>query len=381
MDTPQLCILIVDDEPMNIRTLEGLLYGQPYELMTATSGAEALMLIEENPPDLILLDVMMPQMNGLEVCQRLKSNPNYRLIPIVIVTALSEIADRVKALEAGADDFLSKPVDGMELIARVRSLLRVHQLYAEIERATAERLRFMAGVAHDLRSPLSAVLMNLDLLAKRLPADDARIDQYMTRITSSVDHIRMLADDIMRYHQIEGGHFKLNYVECGLPEIIEAVLAIARPLAEQAGIALWVGDIPDCTLQLDKNAVIQIMVNLMTNAIKYTQRGGQVQLRVNNLAVTDYQLPDDHHPLMLTLPTTGIAVEIEDNGMGIGADEFDRVFSEFDRLRAEQRGDTKGVGLGLPVSQRLVRLHGGEIWFSSHEGQGSIFGFYLPLQT
>lgn len=381
MDTPHLRILIVDDEPMNIRTLEGLLYGQPYELMTATSGAEALILIEENPPDLILLDVMMPQMNGLEVCQRLKSNPNYRLIPIVIVTALSEIADRVKALEAGADDFLSKPVDGMELIARVRSLLRVHQLYAEIERATAERLRFMAGVAHDLRSPLSAVLMNLDLLAKRLPADDARIDQYMTRITSSVDHIRMLADDIMRYHQIEGGHFKLNYVECGLHEIIEAVLAIARPLAEQSGIALWVDDIPDCRLQLDKNAVIQIMVNLMTNAIKYTQRGGQVQLRVINLEATDYQLPADHHPLLMTLPTAGIAVEVEDNGMGIGADEFDRVFSEFDRLRAEQRGDTKGVGLGLPVSQRLVRLHGGEIWFSSHEGQGSIFGFYLPLQT
>jgi two-component system cell cycle response regulator len=183
-------LLIVDDEPRNVRLLEGMLYGEPYELIPAHSGAEALDLIGKNPPDLVLLDVMMPDINGFEVCKQIKSDPNRRMIPVVMVTALSDVKDRIEAMQAGADDFLSKPIDATELIVRVRSLVRVRQLYAEVERATAQRLAVMAGIAHDIRSPLNALMLSMELLADRLPQDE-RLIPIWTNFTACVEQIRM----------------------------------------------------------------------------------------------------------------------------------------------------------------------------------------------
>jgi two-component system sensor histidine kinase/response regulator len=369
-------LLIVDDEPRNVRLLEGMLYGEPYELIPAHSGAEALDLIGKNPPDLVLLDVMMPDINGFEVCKHIKSDPNRRMIPVVMVTALSDVSDRIEAMQAGADDFLSKPIDAAELIVRVRSLVRVRQLYAEVERVTAQRLAVMAGIAHDIRSPLNALMLSVELLADRLPKDE-RLVPLWTNITACTEQIRMLSNDLMRYYQIEAGKFQLTYTRCELASLIDPAMAVATPIANEKGLRLLIDAVPELTLDADQSAVTQVLLNLLTNAIKYTDTGGQVRLSLHNLAQGGYTLPPDHYPPVLTLPSQGVVIEIADTGRGIAPQDFERVFTEFDRLKASQ-SETEGVGLGLPVSQRLVRLHGGEIWFTSAVDHGSTFAFFLP---
>jgi signal transduction histidine kinase len=372
-------VLIVDDEPRNIRLIEGMLFGQGYELLGATSGADALDIINDTPIDLVLLDVMMPGLSGFEVCQQIKSHPRHRMIPVVMVTALTEVNDRVKAMEVGADDFLSKPVDATELMVRVRSLVRVRQLNAEVERVTAERLRFMAGVAHDIRTPLNALTLSMELLEDKA-SGDRTMERALTRMNTCVEHIRMLASDVMNYYKIESGEFQLDIAPCPLIELVEQVAAIAQPIAAEKDIALSLGEVPDLTIEADQNALSQILLNLLTNSIKYSDPGAHVALHTCDLAEADYQLPPDHHPPVLTLPTSGVLFEVSDTGHGIAPADFERVFSEFDRLHANNKDDDAGVGLGLPVSQRLIRLHGGEIWFSSQPGAGSTFSFFLPIE-
>ncbi len=371
-------LLIVDDEPRNVRLLEGMLYSEPYELLTAHNGAEALEIMQRELPDLVLLDVMMSGMSGFEVCKQIKSDPDRRMIPVVMVTALSDVSDRIEAMQAGADDFLTKPIDAAELIVRVRSLVRIRQLYAEVERMTAQRLRVMAGIAHDIRSPLNALMLSMELLADKLPQDQ-QLSALWTNITTCVGHIRMLGNDIMQYYQMEAGQFKLNYTRCDLSFIIDSVMAVASPIANEKGINLVVESAPQLALDMDQSAIAQVLLNLLTNAIKYTDPGGDVKLRVFDLSCGDYMLPPHHYPPVLALPPNGIVLEVADTGRGISAEDFGRIFNEFDRIKSDEQ-EVEGVGLGLAVSQRLVRLHGGEIWFTSVAGQGSTFSFFLPLE-
>lgn len=379
MGTQRRRILIVDDEPRNIRLVENILYAEPYDLIAATSGPEALENVSQKSPDLILLDIMMRSMSGYEVCRQIKSNPQHRMIPIVMVTALSDVNDRVEAMEAGADDFLSKPIDAAELIVRVRSLLRIRQLNQEIERATTQRLRYMAGIAHDIRSPLNALELSMELLANRLPKDE-RLTTLWANITSCVEQIRILSNDVMKYYQMEAGQFQLTYSRSRLGSIVDAAVSVALPLANEKKLQFSVSPIPDMILEVDRGTIIQVMLNLLTNAIKYTDPGGSVVFNFYDLKQAAYTLPPHHYPPMLTLPNSGLVVEIVDTGRGIQPEDFNRVFTEFDRITTSD-DDMDGVGLGLAVSQRLVRLHGGEIWFTSQPGQGSAFAFFLPHES
>jgi two-component system sensor histidine kinase/response regulator len=368
-------VLLVDDEPRNVRLLEGMLYAEPYELLVAHSGAEALETIARRPPDLILLDVMMPGLSGFEVCKRIKGDPAYRMIPVVMVTALSDVGDRIEAMQAGADDFLSKPIDAAELIVRVRSLLRIRQLYGEVERVTAQRLRVMAGIAHDIRSPLNALTLSIELLADKLPSEE-NLKPLWKNINTCVQHIRMLTNDLLNYYQTESGQFKLNLAPVHMTDLISGVFAVAAPIAQEKNVNLFIDPVPDTAVEADQNALTQVLLNLLTNAVKYTEPQGEVRLIVHDLAQDTYSLPLQHYPPILALPSSGAVIEISDTGRGINAEDFSRVFTEFDRLEASDR---EGLGLGLAVSQRLIRRHGGEIWFTSAPGRGSTFAFFLPL--
>jgi two-component system sensor histidine kinase/response regulator len=372
-------ILIVDDEPRNVRLLQGILYAEPYQLFSAYTGSEALAAIRQTPPDLILLDIMMPGMSGYDLCWEIKNTPEYRMIPIVMVTALHEVGDRVKALEAGADDFLSKPVDATELIVRVRTLLRLRQLYTQIEQITAERLRFMAGVAHDIRSPLNALSLTLELIAEKLPSDGT-FDKLWARVMLCLERIQGLANDVMNYYKIESGQIELTLRESWVREVVEDALTIAEQVAVEKQIQLISNPISDIVISIDKEAIVQVLLNLLTNAIKYTPAGGTVALSVYDLREDSYSLPVNHYPPMIALPVDCVVFEIRDTGSGIGPEESDRVFGEFARLKAARDTETEGIGLGLAVSRRLVRLHGGDIWFTSIVNEGSTFAFFLPRQ-
>jgi signal transduction histidine kinase len=193
--------------------------------------------------------------------------------------------------------------------------------------------------------------------------------------------IKMLAEDTMHYYQIEAGQFQLTLDNYHLSDIVESAAAIAMPIAVEKGVQFSIGTVPAMQLYVDRSAVIQVMLNLLTNAINYTETEGQVVLCLYDLAANNYALPLNHHPPVLALPTSGLLVEVIDTGRGIAPEDYERIFREFDRSSAQHAADEKGFGLGLPVSQRLVRLHGGEIWFTSELGQGSTFAFFIPLDS
>ncbi|MCB9435595.1 MAG: response regulator [Anaerolineales bacterium] len=367
-------ILLVDDDPRNLRLLEGMLYTEPYDLLRATSGQEALALIEAESPDLVLLDIMMPGMSGYEVCQTIKSQPSTRMIPVVMVTALHEVNDRIQAMEAGADDFLSKPIDAAELIVRVRSLLKLRSLYLDLERVTAERLQFMAGVAHDIRSPLNALILNMDILGKHLDHSDPKIQRIWSRINTCSVRIDLLAHDVMNYYRTEAGQFVLDIQDSDLQSVVQTAHDVVAAMAEEKQIQLQIEHTLSKTVPMDEQAIVQVLVNLLTNAIEYTETSGCVMLRCYNLADGHYLLPENHYPPIMLLPPRGVVVEVQDTGSGIESTDYIKVFQEFVRLSTQQQG----VGLGLSVSQRLVRLHGGEIWVSSLAGEGTTFAFFLP---
>lgn len=367
-------ILLVDDDARNLRLLEGMLYTEPYQLFMAQTGVEALAIVDRESPDLVLLDIMMPEMNGYEVCRYIKSQPLTRMIPVVMVTALHDVNDRIQAMEAGADDFLSKPIDAAELIVRVRSLLKLRGLYLDLERVTAERLQFMAGVAHDIRSPLNALILNMEMIAEQLDHGNPKVQRIWTRINACTARIGLLAHDIMNYYKTEAGQFVLDIKESNLQTVVRSAHEVVAAMAEEKQIELRINEVPPIQLPMDAQALSQVLVNLLTNAIEYTQIGGRVVLRAFDLARTHYQLPENHYPVMITLPVRGVVVEIQDTGLGIAVTDYMRVFQEFVRLSPQQQG----VGLGLSVSQRLVRLHGGEIWVSSQVGEGTTFAFCLP---
>jgi signal transduction histidine kinase len=250
----------------------------------------------------------------------------------------------------------------------------------DLERVTAERLRFMAGVAHDIRTPLSSLMLSLETLDEHSQeVGDETVKRLMPRMMRCVDLIRMLAMDVMNYYRTETGQFKLERVACDLPELIREIETIAIPLAEEKDVHLTIVPVPEMTIHADRGTLIQILLNLLTNAIKYTDRNGAVLLQVYDLSEGRYQIPMHHYPPVLALPNMGVVFEVADTGRGIALEHYERVFSEFDRLNAEDRQDKDGVGLGLPVSQRLIRLHGGEIWFDSMVNEGSNFAFFLPL--
>ncbi|NDJ85620.1 MAG: response regulator [Chloroflexi bacterium] len=369
-------VLIVDDEPRNIRLLEGMLFGEPYHILTATTGQVALDIVRQEAPDLVLLDIMMPNLSGYDVCRQIKSMPERRMIPVVMVTALSDVDDRIKAIEAGADDFLSKPVDATELLARVRSLVKIRQLYRDVERITTERLKFMAGIAHDLRSPLNALDLSLNMLEEQHPATPATARQW-SRIKTCIDRIGMLANDIMNFYRTESGKLELDIQPVPAEQVIAAAVEIVEPIAAEQGVVLDVNNSVDLDLPMDQHAITQVLQNLLTNGVKYTPAGGRVTVSTYALAQDayhTYQLPLNHFPPVLALPVEGVVFEVQDTGQGIDPADFDRVFGEFDRLKATQ----EGIGLGLAVSQRLVRMHHGEIWFTSEPGIGSTFAFFLP---
>ena len=369
-------VLLVDDDERNLRLLKGILFTEPYEILTAAGGYEALDSVHTHRPSLILLDIMMPELSGFDVCQQLKSSPETRMIPVVMVTALNDVSDRVRAMEAGADDFLSKPVDATELIVRVRSLIRMYQLHTAVEYMTEERLRFMAGVAHDIRSPLNALMLSLDSLSEKVP-QTTQTKRLLGRINTCIDHIQILAEDIMNYYKIEAGQLELDISPYSVSEVVDNVLSIAMPIAQEKELVFKIGSMPDMDQLMDKNIITQVLLNLLTNAVKYTEPFGTITLNAYDLSQPNYQIPVNHYPPVLTLPIEGVVFEICDTGQGIALADYERIFREFDRLKTPF-DETEGIGLGLAVSQRLVRLHRGELWFTSELGKGTCFALFLP---
>ena len=376
MDTPT--ILIVDDEEINVKLIKALLASENYNLIGAFSGQEALTMLTSISPDLILLDVMMPEMDGFETCRKIKHNKNTRIIPVLMVTALSEKKHRLMALDCGADDFLSKPVERTELKIRVKSLLRIkeyqdelYERYEEISNKNhklQELEKFRDGllhmIVHDLKNPLFAISGNLELLLlDKLNFSETQIIVAENCLISCKDLEEMI-QQLLDINKLEHERLQLNKERTDLASLINGVVNQLIKKAESKQISInFVNTNSVSSIQVDNSLIKRVISNLVDNGIRHTPNGGRIDVTTES-----------------ENSKNNLCISIMDTGNGLDPAYHQRIFNKFEQVGIKNQGVSVGAaGLGLAFCKLAVEAHGGEIWVESEgEGKGSTFRFTIP---
>ena len=351
-------ILVVDDEELNRSLMEAMLLPLGYEVIFAKDGVEALEVVKESSLDVILLDIMMPKMDGYEVARRLKEDEATKIIPIVMVTALKEVGDRVKALEAGATDFLTKPVDRTEVRARVSSLVQVKAYQEELNRSNKELEQFAYVVSHDLREPLRMVTSFAQSLEKRYKEKlDKTADEYINFIVDGAARMQRLIDDILLYSRVSTRAKPFEPVE--MENILMTVLSNLSVAIDEAKADITSDLLP--AINADTSQMGQVLQNLIANAIKFSKPGERPAVHISARKENKEWV-----------------FSVKDNGIGIDPELFGRLFVLFQRLHTQDQ--YPGTGIGLAVTKKIVERHGGRIWIDSKPGEGATFFFSIPAE-
>ena len=393
-------ILIVDDNPSNLKVLYTYLRCAGFEVLVAQDGETGIEVVENSAPEVILLDVMMPGIDGFEVCRRLKANANTKDIPVIFLTALSETVSKVKGFQVGGVDYITQPIENEEVVARVRThtiLTRMQKrlqqqkedLQSEIERrqeiedklqssrallqknndsleqTVAERTaelvssnqdleKFAYIASHDLRQPLRKIRMCTEYLAEDYAQYfDEQAQSYMDHITSSIDQMYLLIEDLLTYFRI--GKQEQNRISIDLNLVVKMCIEDLKLVIKQSQATVSYSDLP--TIEANFQEMRQLFQNFIANALKFkTNKPPKIEITASR--------KDDRW-----------LFSIADNGIGIEPQYYDKVFQMFQRLHHPSQ--YRGTGIGLAICHKIVTTYGGEIWVESQLGEGSTFYFTL----
>lgn len=357
----QPVILVVDDESANFDVIEILLFKEGYKLHYQNSGADAIAAFDDIQPDLILLDVMMPDMDGIEVCQKFKNNPRSHHVPIIIITALSEKEDLARCLDTGADDFISKPINSSELRARVRSMLRIKSQYDFIQETMNLREEMMQAIVHDLRNPLIGIKLGCDSLKYMEMIDRAKT--RINQICTTVEQMRLLIDDILTIGRIESNKLALNSLKIDLVEIAQLSISSFEPLAASHDIQI-IAILPStpCHVCGDPHLIRRVFDNLIDNAIKFSPESSSITIRVEEFP---------HNPDRQDL----VKIEVVDFGEGVSPEQKQIIFERYEVGKIVL--GVSQIGIGLSFCKMAIEAHGGSISVSNNHPTGSIFTVIL----
>ncbi len=351
-------LLVVDDDPNYFRRIEALLQGEGYALHYVRDSAAAFDEIARADPRIVLSDLMMPKVTGLELCRQLKADPRTRDIPVILLTALDDEEYLSRCLEAGADDFLSKDVSAPELRARVRSMLRIRAHYDLLRESMRLREDFAHIVLHDLGNPLSTIVMEIDDLL----ANDPRPDQAasLETIRSNARRLREMSHDMLLLAKIEQGKLHLDTRPHDVAATVAEALRGVEPMARRRRLSLRLEppspSAPPLSAAFDRPIVLRVLDNLLTNAVKFSPPGGAIELRAR--------------------PEGGsVRIELEDQGPGIPEAFREKVFERFEI--GQVRRDVPQMGLGLSFCRTAVEAHGGSISIGAGRTGGAMIAFTL----
>jgi signal transduction histidine kinase len=369
-DAPPPVILAVDDQPENLWILEADLREAGYRVELAESGRIALEKIAAAPPDLLLLDISMPGMDGLTLCRMLRQDRATRELPVIMVTGRDSAEDVVSGLDAGANDYITKPIEVEILMARIRTQLRLkelqdelHHTIEELERLQQLRADFVAMVTHDLKTPLTSIMGGSSMLLGEAlgacPSPEFRSE--LARIYENGHKLTRLINDFLTFSRIEAGKFEilLEPVDLNLA-ILQALMTLKRQ-AELRGIAVDYESregLPP--VQGDASQIDRALCNVLSNAIKFSPEGERVEVRLKQ-------------------EKDRLVVEIEDRGPGIARELLPRLFERYFRARAPRT--VEGTGLGLSIVKSVVEAHGGSVEVHTAPGKGSCFSLSFPVKT
>ncbi|MBD1865376.1 hybrid sensor histidine kinase/response regulator [Trichocoleus sp. FACHB-46] len=398
-------ILIVDDTPDNLRLLSTMLTGQGYEVRSVINGAMALMGVGAEPPDLILLDINMPQMNGYEVCQQLKADDQSRDIPVIFISALEDVLDKVKAFAVGGVDYIVKPFQIEEVLARIETHLTVRRLQQQLQTQNLQlqqkmvelqelnqlKEEFLHAISHDLRTPIVGTLLvleNLQQRAQKQAEATVSISQsVLQRMIHSSDRQLSLLNLLLDAHFSAAGSLVLQPEPINLHSFVQGLTEDLEPLLAKNGATLTNRIAPELlSAAADPLQLRRVFENLLTNALNHNPAGLSLTVNATLSGATQPDASRDMSESSLTSdaePATTpeakldmIYCTVQDNGIGINQAQRDRLFERYVR---GDRTRSIGIGLGLYLCRQIIQAHGGEIGVTSLPGAGTTFWFTLPL--
>lgn len=358
-------ILVIDDTPDNLRLLSAILTQHNYEIRKALNSSQAIASVQAEAPDLILLDIKMPGMNGFDVCTALKQNSVTQDIPVIFISALDDALDKVRAFSVGGADYITKPFQEAEVLARIENQLKIVELQGKLktqnealEKSNQALEQFAYVVAHDLQQPLQSIIGYAKIIdLKYSEILDISMKNYLTKISDAGGRMQFLIRDLLSYALIEKGGIEFSKIDGNIA--LKQALNNIEFLLQASHAELIYPTLP--TLLGHETQLIQLFQNIVGNATKFSR--SNVPLKIE-ISVSQY---NQEYWLF----------GVHDNGMGISSENLGRIFELFQRVDGD--GDIPGTGLGLAICKKIVESHGGQIWATSKLHVGTTFLFTLPI--
>jgi len=358
-------ILVADDEEKNRMLLRDILEAQGHQVAFAEDGQQAIEKAFANQQDVVVLDVMMPKMNGYEVCRQLRTDARTAHLPILMVTALTDRADRLKGIQAGANDFLAKPIDAEEIRLRVKNAVLAKHLYDKVQDDYArlkelENLRdnLTHMIVHDMRSPLMSVSGAYDIIMDEQDRLSSTQKEFLIMGRHASRELIEMVTSLLDVSRMEAGQMPLNRIPCDIRSIALASVDSMTVLARKRKLTLSVtGD--SVSADVDHDIILRIFSNLLGNAIKFSPANGAIGIDISSTS-------------------TDVRVTVTDQGYGIPSEYQQRIFEKFGQVKCRKENKMYSTGLGLTFCKMAVEAHGGQIGVVSRVDEGSRFWFTLP---
>ncbi|MFS4416466.1 response regulator [Maribacter sp. 2307ULW6-5] len=362
MDEGPVNIAIIDDERMNLEMLGFIISQMGYEHIRIQQSTKAIAVLLKTLPDLILLDVQMPQMDGFELCALIKARQSLAHIPIIFITGMNQSKNKIKGLELGGVDYVTKPFNPPELKARIRTHVELALAKKSLEAQSALKDRIFSIIGHDLRSPLSAAKLKMDFILRGIidPKQDDFLDGTVKELSRTMDESLNLLQNLLGWAKSESGQIQIIAEKLQLYDLADQTCRLLQMASGHKDIALSNEVDALHYANADMNTIKTVLRNLVSNAIKFTPKGGRITL---SSQATDAK----------------VTVSVTDNGLGISKKNQERILdrhTHFSKLGTDQE---PGTGLGLVLCQSFIEKNGGRLGIESEEGKGSTFYFELPL--
>ncbi len=359
----QPLIFIAEDEPTNLRVLYNMLKKGNFRMAAAGNGNLALTAISKAQPDLILLDVMMPGLDGFEVCERLQKDPATKDIPVIFLTARIDEEDVIRGFNVGAVDYVTKPFNRAELLSRIKTHLELKFARESLKELNATKDRFFSVLAHDLRNPLQVLSLSVEFLHKKynLCSEDKK-KEYIQKLYSGTQLLAALLENLLEWSMSQRGVIKCRPEKLDIGELVDGSIDLTRESAEKKGIKIISRIVNETYAFADRNMIRVVIRNLLSNAVKFTNTGGKVKISASE---------SDNF----------IEITVADTGIGINLEDIPGLFQIDKQITTAGTHMEKGSGLGLILCKEFVEKNKGTISVISAPGKGASFKFTLSRRA
>ncbi len=363
----QPTVLIVDDNPMNIQVTELILRPMNYKLIIATNGKNAINLLKQTKPDLILLDIMMPEMDGYDTCRIIKSDPENEHIPVIFLTALSDKTSIAKGFELGCADYIVKPFRNEELVARVKTHLNLkysrdsyNRMAKEILELNSIKDKMFSVIGHDLRSPVGSLKMMIDLISEDpLISGNKEFAEVFDSLSKNAEDIYLLIENLLGWAKSQSINISIEPEEINLASVVNSNYLLYKENLEQKKIRFKQYVNEELKVVADMNMTKTVLRNLISNAVKFTPEDGIIEVSAKRI-------------------NGSVQIMVKDNGIGISADILPKLLNGKEYYSSFGTNNEKGSGIGLDLCQRFIAKNKGKLKIESEPGKGSAFIIELP---